>query len=143
MTTISEGPPSVADAVARLDIRAQAFIDGAYVDAASGERFECVSPITGEVVATVAAGDVVVQGDLIGVAKRPIAANDLGSLALTGVFDIAKIAATALAVGAVVYWDATAKVATNTANAGANKLLGKVVKAALAADVTVRVRLSQ
>ena len=36
MTTISEGPRSVADAVAGLDIRAQAFIDGEYVDARLG-----------------------------------------------------------------------------------------------------------
>ena len=57
MTTITEGPRSVADAVAGLDIRAQMFVDGAYVDAVSGETFDCVSPITGEVVATVAAGD--------------------------------------------------------------------------------------
>ena len=57
MTTISEGPRSVADAVAGLDILSQAFIDGAYVDAVSGETFDSVSPITGEVVARVAAGD--------------------------------------------------------------------------------------
>ena len=57
MTTISEGPRSVTDAVAGLDIRSQAFIDGAYVDAVSGETFDCVSPITGEVVAQVAAAD--------------------------------------------------------------------------------------
>ncbi|HET9242853.1 MAG TPA: aldehyde dehydrogenase [Gaiella sp.] len=57
MTTISEGPRSVADAVAGLEIRAQAFVDGGYVDAISGETFDCVSPITGEVVATVAACD--------------------------------------------------------------------------------------
>ena len=44
MTTISEGPRSVADAVAGLDIRAQAFIDGAYVDAVSGETFDCRQP---------------------------------------------------------------------------------------------------
>ena len=50
MTTISEGPRSVADAIADLDIRAQAFVDGAYVDAISGETFDCVSPISGEVV---------------------------------------------------------------------------------------------
>ena len=55
MTTISEGPRSVADAVAGLDIRARAFVDGGYVDALSGETFDCVSPITGEVVAQVAA----------------------------------------------------------------------------------------
>jgi len=57
MTTISEGPRSVADAVAGLDIRSKAFVDGGYVDALSGETFDCVSPITGEVVAQVAACD--------------------------------------------------------------------------------------
>jgi len=40
-----------------VDIRAQAFIDGAYVDALSGETFECVNPATGEVLAEVAACD--------------------------------------------------------------------------------------
>ena len=57
MTTISDEPRSVTDVVADLAIRAQAYIDGAYVDAASGETFDCVSPIGGEVVATVAACD--------------------------------------------------------------------------------------
>ncbi len=57
MTTISEGPRSVADAVAGLDIRSKAFIDGTFVDAVSGETFDCVSPISGEVVAQVAACD--------------------------------------------------------------------------------------
>ena len=57
MTAISEGPRSVADAVAGLDIHAQAFVDGGYVDAISGETFDCVSPISGEVVANVASCD--------------------------------------------------------------------------------------
>jgi gamma-glutamyl-gamma-aminobutyraldehyde dehydrogenase/4-guanidinobutyraldehyde dehydrogenase/NAD-dependent aldehyde dehydrogenase len=57
MTTISEGPRSVADVISGLDIRAQAFVDGSYVDAASGETFDCVSPIDGAVVAKVAACD--------------------------------------------------------------------------------------
>ncbi len=57
MTTISEGPRSVADVVSGLDIRRQAFVDGSYVDAASGETFDCVSPIDGAVVAKVAACD--------------------------------------------------------------------------------------
>jgi predicted RecA/RadA family phage recombinase len=91
-------------------------------------------------VADVAAGDVVVQGDLIGVAKQPIAANTPGSLAVTGVFDFAKLAGLVLAVGALIYWDDAANVATNV-SAG-NKLLGKVVRAAAAADPTVRARLS-
>ncbi len=57
MTAIEEGPRTVGDVVADLDIRAQAFIDGEYVDAVSGETFACVSPVTGETIAQVAAGD--------------------------------------------------------------------------------------
>jgi len=91
----------------------------------------------------VAVGDVVVQGDLVGVAKTPIAANALGSLAVSGVFDFAKATgtSTAIAAGTKVYWDATNKVATATATS--NKYIGKVVKAAVDADATVRVRLEQ
>lgn len=54
----------------------------------------------------VAAGDVVVQGTLIGIARLDIAANTLGSLAVVGVFDAPK-AIGAITVGAAVYWDAT------------------------------------
>jgi gamma-glutamyl-gamma-aminobutyraldehyde dehydrogenase/4-guanidinobutyraldehyde dehydrogenase/NAD-dependent aldehyde dehydrogenase len=46
---------SVADAVARLNPEGRAFIDGAYVDALSGETFDCVSPIDGSVIAQIAA----------------------------------------------------------------------------------------
>lgn len=90
--------------------------------------------------AAVTAGEVVVQGDLVGVAQRDIPANTPGSLAVSGVFDFAKLAALALAVGTLVYWDDAADVTTNVA--AGNKLLGKVVKAAAAADASVRVRLS-
>jgi predicted RecA/RadA family phage recombinase len=94
-------------------------------------------------VAAVAAGEVVVQGDLIGVAKQPIAADTPGALAVEGVFDFAKATGggTGLAAGALAYWDNVAKVATATA--AGNKLLGKVVKAAGDADATVRIRMSQ
>ena len=37
-----------------LQIRTQAFIDGRYVDAASGKTFDCISPIDGRVLAKVA-----------------------------------------------------------------------------------------
>jgi len=40
-----------------VDVRDRAFIDGAYVDAASGETFDCINPATGEVLARVAACD--------------------------------------------------------------------------------------
>lgn len=93
--------------------------------------------------ADVAAGDVVVQNDLLGVAKLDIAANTLGALAVIGVFDVPKAtgAGTAIGAGAKVYWNATAKQATTTATG--NKYLGKTVKAAVDADANVRVRLEQ
>lgn len=95
--------------------------------------------------AAVAAGDVVVQGDLIGIAKRPVAANELGALAVEGVFDVPKAtgASTAITVGSTVYWDVTEGVAKTDDESAANKLLGKTVKAAGDSDATVRVRLIQ
>lgn len=95
--------------------------------------------------ADVAAGAVIVQGELVGVAPRPIPTGTLGALAVAGVFDFPKAtgAATAITAGALVYWDAAAQKATTTAAAGVNKLLGKVTQAAADADATVRVRMDQ
>ena len=95
--------------------------------------------------ADVAPGDVVVQGELVGVAKRPIPANTLGALSVVGVFDFPKAtgASTAIAVGSKVYWNATTKLASTADGGGANKLIGKTTKAAADADATVTVRLSQ
>lgn len=91
----------------------------------------------------VAAGDVVVQGDLIGVAKRDIPAGTLGALAVTGVFDVPKASGvgTAIVAGAEVYWDAVNKRVTTTADG--HEYLGKTVAAAGDDDATVRVRLEQ
>ena len=91
--------------------------------------------------AAVAAGDVVVQGDLVGVVKRPIAANELGAVEVAGVFDFAKNTGVAYSVGTILYWDDTNNVVTTTATG--NKQIGKSVRAAASADTTVRVRLSQ
>ncbi len=57
MTTLQEEPRTVAGVVAGLAIRSRAFIDGEYVDALSGETFDNVSPVTGETIVQVAAGD--------------------------------------------------------------------------------------
>ena len=93
--------------------------------------------------ANVAAGDVIVQGELVGIAKTPIAANTPGSLVVKGVFDLPKAtgAGSAIAVGTEGYWDATNKVVTATTTG--NKYLGRTVRAAADADTTVRVRLRQ
>jgi len=93
----------------------------------------------------VTAGDVVVQGDLVGIAKLDIASGALGALAVEGVFDVAKEAGggVTFAVGAPAYWDAANEVAVASDSEGANKLLGKAVLAAGDNDATVRVRLTQ
>jgi len=93
----------------------------------------------------VSAGDVVVQEDLVCVAKLDIEANRLGALAATGVFDFPKAtgAGTAIAAGAKVYWDVADGEAKEDDESGANKFIGKTVKAAGDDDTTVRVRLSQ
>jgi acyl-CoA reductase-like NAD-dependent aldehyde dehydrogenase len=48
---------TVDDILTSVSIRAQAFVDGEYVDALSGETFDCVSPGTGTVIAHVASCD--------------------------------------------------------------------------------------
>jgi predicted RecA/RadA family phage recombinase len=95
--------------------------------------------------ADVSAGDIVVQGDLLGVAQIDIAANQLGAVAVAGVFDIDKAtgAGTGIAVGTKVYWDAANKQATASDGGGANKYLGKTIAAAGETGVKVRVRLEQ
>ena len=86
----------------------------------------------------VSAGDIVIQGDLVGIAKLDIAANALGALATRGVFDIVKEGGGGVTfeIGDEVYWDATNSVAVATATG--NAWLGYCVKAAVDADVKVR-----
>jgi len=94
-------------------------------------------------VAAVSAGDVVVQGDLVGVAKLDIAAGKLGALAVTGVFDFPKAttSASAITAGAKLYWDASGEVVTTTADS--NKTVGYAIAAAGATSATVDVKLSR
>ncbi len=93
----------------------------------------------------VAAGAVVVQGELVGVARLDIKANTLGALVVEGVFDFPKATGggTAIGAGADVYWNAAAQQATTNAAAGAKKKLGRTVRAAADGDALVRIRLSQ
>ena len=102
--------------------------------------------------ADVAAGAVVVLEDLIGVTKRPIPANTLGTLDVTGVFEFPKETGSGseIAAGAIVNWDADAEQAYaalggsgSSGGSGGDKLLGKTVRAASDSDETVRVRLTQ
>jgi len=66
-------PTSVTDWHARarsLAIQAQAYIDGRYVPAASGETFDCISPIDGRLLARVAATDVADADRAVAAARR-------------------------------------------------------------------------
>lgn len=91
----------------------------------------------------VAAGDVVLQGNLFGIANVDIAANKLGALSVEGVFDLTKQggAGVTFAVGAAVYWDDGNNRAVATDGGGANKKIGTCTKAAADADVLVRTKL--
>ena len=91
--------------------------------------------------AAVAVGDVVVQGDLVGVVTRTLAIGELGSLIVEGVLDFTKLTNVAFTVGTILYWDDTNNVVTVTATG--NKVIGKVIRAAATTDATVRIRLSQ
>jgi predicted RecA/RadA family phage recombinase len=90
----------------------------------------------------VALGAVVVQGDLVGIADRPLPANKLGALAIAGIFSMPKATGTgtALTVGAKVYWDASTSKVTGTAST--NVYVGKVVAAAGTSDSAVQVLLT-
>jgi predicted RecA/RadA family phage recombinase len=97
--------------------------------------------------AAVAAGEVVVQNNLVGIAKTPIAADALGALAVEGVFDAAK-AAVEIEAGKGVYWDADGDPVTGDAGSGAatttedgNVQMGFAVATAADTDETVRVKL--
>lgn len=91
--------------------------------------------------ADVAAGDVIVQGDLVGVAKTEIKSGKLGALAVAGVFDFARSGGSVYTVGTLLYWDDAANVVTTTATG--NKLIGKAIRVSTPSDTTARVRLSQ
>ena len=66
----------------------------------------------------VSAGDVVVQASLVGIAKTNIAASELGTLAIAGVFDVPQ-KAEIIAAGKPVYWDADGNPYGGTAGTGA------------------------
>lgn len=87
-------------------------------------------------------GSIVIQGDLVGVTRRDLKADVLGSIAVEGVFDFSKdpVDEEEFTAGQKVY-------ATNdgivTDVPDGSVLLGKVVADAAPTDNFVRVRLSQ
>lgn len=84
----------------------------------------------------VAAGEIVVQGKLVGIARLDIPAGTLGSLAVCGVFKVTKGSTTTFAAGAEVYFDG------EVAAASGDTKIGLAVADAAAGDSYVRVLLN-
>lgn len=57
----------------------------------------------------ISANDIVVMGDTVGIALVDIADGEEGSVAIAGVYEVAKAAGTAWSQGDVVDWDASAE----------------------------------
>ena len=84
----------------------------------------------------IAAGQVVSLTTRIGVAGTDIPASAVGSLYVKGVFAMPKAASTAIAIGAAVYYDASADITTTAAS---NIPAGWAIAAAAENDTTVQV----
>ena len=88
----------------------------------------------------VLSGQGVKSGLLFGIANGDAAEAAEVDISVVGVFDLVKVAANSFALGAAVYWDDTAKLATSTASG--NSKIGVATEAAAADTATVRVRLN-
>jgi predicted RecA/RadA family phage recombinase len=89
-------------------------------------------------------GDIIIQGDLVGIAGGDVQAGSAGKLWLTGIFNIVKATGTgtSISAGTKIYWDATNKQASTTDSSGTHKLLGKAIRDAGEGDRFVRVILT-
>ena len=89
--------------------------------------------------AAVLSGGVVIAGNIIGVANGSAAIGDPVDVDVQGVFELPKVSALAIALGDLVYWDATAGLVTKTAST--NKKLGYTVANSPNPSATANVRL--
>lgn len=97
------------------------------------QRSDSIDYIPG---ASVSAGDVIVIGGIVGIAKTDITSGTLGALATEGVYDGVKVSGASIGSGAAVYYDATASAFTATDSG--TTLAGHAIGGALAADTVVR-----
>ena len=101
--------------------------------------------MSGEKIDLAAAADVLsgagmLVGSMFGVAQNDALIGKTVVLITTGVVDLAKTSAQAWTIGARVYWDDTAKLATTTV--GTNTLIGVAVAVAANPSAVGRVRLN-
>jgi predicted RecA/RadA family phage recombinase len=94
--------------------------------------------------AAITSGTPVLVGDLLGVPLASAAIGETVSVAVEGVFSIAKrthASTAAITQGSKVYWDAGNSRIDNTDNSAANKHIGWAYTAAISTAATVEVRL--
>lgn len=94
------------------------------------------------------AGDLIVVGVRVGVAKTDLANGVEGILEMTGVFTLPKVTG-AITQGALVYWDADGNPVGGASGAGGltttasgNTLSGYAVEGADSGDATVKVKIN-
>lgn len=86
------------------------------------------------------AGEVVVTGSLCYIAHRDNESGVTGAAAISGIFDIVKLAGQTFSVGSIVYWNESGRCATSTSSG--NTRMGLAVLAAASGDATVRVAIN-
>lgn len=87
----------------------------------------------------VVSGELVIVGDLAGVAVKDIAVGESGTLVASGVVTLPKVAANDIAQGVTVYATSAGNITTT---ASGNKLAGKAWAAAAAGTDSVNVKLN-
>lgn len=89
----------------------------------------------------VVSGDIVIIGTLIGIATTTAAVGVNVAVKISGVFELAKVSAQAWTIGAPIYWDGTAKLATTVSSA--NTAIGYATEVAANPSAVGRVRLGK
>ena len=90
--------------------------------------------------ATVTSGEAVKVGSLFGIASTDALTGEALTISTTGVFDLPKVAADDITLGAAVYWRSSDGLVTTTASG--NTKVGVAVTAAGNGAASVRVRLN-
>ena len=101
-----------------------------------GNAVTAITPAGG-----VSSGAGVLIGNLFGIAATTEAATDEVEIATVGVFDINKVAGTAVAVGDPIYWDDGNSECTPDDDTGNNLRIGVAIAAAADVATIARVRL--
>lgn len=92
--------------------------------------------------ADVSSGEGVIVGAMFGIAASDAAEGEDMDLTLVGVFELPKVAAETVNIGASVHWDAAEKLVTVDDAEGDNLKIGVAVTAAVDPSAYVNVRLN-